>query len=112
MDESSAFANFKNALNGFLGFNFCLYIYKGSVLLQAQGFGLVSPDSPVVGWVMRLVNRGFHCTRIMSSSGVRRGPEVVVNAPLSLQDAIRGEHGRDFMGANIVVEWARGPKVR
>ena len=30
---------------------------------------------------------------------------------LSLQDAIHNEHGRDFMGARIVVEWARGPKV-
>ena len=29
----------------------------------------------------------------------------------SLQDAIHHEHGRDFMGARIVVEWARGPKV-
>lgn len=26
------------------------------------------------------------------------------------EDAIKGEHGRDFMGARIVVEWARGPK--
>ena len=30
---------------------------------------------------------------------------------LSSQDAIHNEHGRDFMGARIVVEWARGPKV-
>ena len=28
------------------------------------------------------------------------------------QDAIRGEHGRDFMGTKIVVEWARGPRDR
>lgn len=28
----------------------------------------------------------------------------------SVQDALRGEHGRDFNGARIVVEWARGPK--
>ena len=28
-----------------------------------------------------------------------------------LQDAIHHEHGRDFMGSRIVVEWARGPKV-
>eukprot|EP00731_Ephydatia_muelleri_P029531 Em0021g54a len=27
-------------------------------------------------------------------------------------DAIRGEHGRDFMGTKIVVEWARGPRDR
>ena len=26
------------------------------------------------------------------------------------QDALKAEHGRDFMGARIVVEWARGPK--
>ena len=25
-----------------------------------------------------------------------------------MQDALRNEHGRDFMGARIVVEWARG----
>ena len=25
-----------------------------------------------------------------------------------IQDAIRNEHGRDFMGAHIVVEWSRG----
>ena len=25
-----------------------------------------------------------------------------------MQDAIRNEHGRDFMGAHIVVEWSRG----
>ena len=29
---------------------------------------------------------------------------------LPVQDALRGEHGRDFNGARIVVEWARGPK--
>ncbi|KAL5475402.1 hypothetical protein EMCRGX_G025211 [Ephydatia muelleri] len=28
------------------------------------------------------------------------------------EDAIRGEHGRDFMGTKIVVEWARGPRDR
>ncbi len=32
-------------------------------------------------------------------------------AMVVLQDAQRGENGRDLMGARIVVEWARGPKV-
>lgn len=29
---------------------------------------------------------------------------------IAAMDALRGEHGRDFNGARIVVEWARGPK--
>ena len=36
--------------------------------------------------------------------------DVYSCSDVSLQDALRGEHGRDFNGARIVVEWARGPK--
>ena len=36
--------------------------------------------------------------------------DLYINMALLLQDALRGEHGRDFNGARIVVEWARGPK--